>query len=456
MTMPDYPPGKWSMLLVGAQWVSITSVAALNNAIANRGTIQTNFSQLHDTLQQAITTTLAGQEGETADAIRDAFRQGADQAAQIAEKNGAYKKALQGALDSVQQLREKLTSIANDGNKQIDDELKSKRQSRRSKSLKSPKYIADDQRQANQAAADCAFSVIGEGQKVVDAQGTGQSFFGMARDAGIDPNQQPNMQAIENQVRGMLGQPAPPGTPTGTGGGARGATPTPSAPVAPAGAGNPPIGEGAGGVAPTPQSPAVPAGAGNPPTAAGARGVAPTPPAVPGAGAVPVGMQTGGGGSGIGSIPQMGAPSMGGMPSAGMGGIGGPAGLGAVNPAAMGAPPGLNSGAPMSAPAMGGTPGLPGGPVQAMASQVPPTTPTAPTFPTAGTGTPVTVGETPTPTQAPATAVPSSPAPVAYSVGIGLADDGRTRPGRRGSAPAGGSVARLRIRLGASDRGGAA
>ena len=101
MTVPDYPPGEWSMLLVGAQWVSITSVTALNNAIANRGTIQANFSQLHDTLQQAITTTLAGQEGETADAIRDAFRQGADQAAKIAEKNGAYKKALQGALDNV-------------------------------------------------------------------------------------------------------------------------------------------------------------------------------------------------------------------------------------------------------------------------------------------------------------------------------------------------------------------
>ena len=62
---------------------------------------------------------------------------------------------------------------------------------------------------------------------------------------------------------------------------------------------------------------------------------------------------------------------------------------------------------------MGG--GVPGGPVQAMASQVPPTTPTAPTFPTAGAGTPVMVGETPTPTQAPATAVPSSPAPAAYT-----------------------------------------
>jgi len=405
------------MLLVGAQWVSITSVAALNNAIANRGTIQANFSQLHDTLQQAITTTLAGQEGETADAIRDAFRQGADQAAKIAEKNGSYKKALQDALDSVQQLRDKLTSIASDGNKQIDDELQSK-DDVAIQVAKIAQIIADHQRQANQAAADSAFSITGAGQKVVDAQGTSQSFFGMARDAGIDPNQQPNMQAIENQVRGMLGQPAPPGVgqaPATSGSGVSASGP--GAPATPA-AFNP----GSAGSAGEPGAPATPA-AFNPGSAgsAGEPGAPATPAAfnpgsagsAGGPGALPVGMRTGGGGSGIGSIPQMGAPSMGGMPSAGMGGIGGPAGLGAVNPAAAGmAPPGLNSGAPMSAPAMGGTPGLPGGPVQAMASQVPPT---APTFPTAGAGTPVTVGETPTPTQAPATAVPSSPSPVAYS-----------------------------------------
>jgi hypothetical protein len=375
MTVPDYPPGEWSALLVGAQWVSITSVTALSNAIANRGKIQANFSQLHDTLQQAIMTSLAGQEGETADAIRDAFRQGADQAAQIAEKNGTYKKALQGALDSITHLREKLTQIANDGNQKINDELKSNDKPE-IKVTKIAEYIADGQRQANQAAAECAFSVIGEGQKVVDAQGTGQSFFGMARDAGVEANQQPNLQAIEDQVRGKL-NPTAPGAPPASVASTPPATPPPAAPAAAA-----------------------------PPAS-----VASMPPATPPVTATPAGMRTGGGGSGIGSIPQMGAPSMGGMPSAGMGGIGGPAGLGAMNPAAMGAP-GLNSGAPMSAPAMGGTPAMPGGPVQAMASQVPPT---APTFPTAGTGTPVTVGETPTPTQAPATAVPSSPAPVAYS-----------------------------------------
>ena len=92
----------------------------------------------------------------------------------------------------------------------------------------------------------------------------------------------------------------------------------------------------------------------------------------------------------------------------GMGGMGAPSGFGAPPSATPVAPPGLNSGAPMSAPAMGG--GAPGGPVQAMASQVPPT---APTFPTAGTGTPVTVGETPPPTQAPV--APTTPTPAAYT-----------------------------------------
>ncbi|MGH3439170.1 MAG: hypothetical protein ACRDRN_22245, partial [Sciscionella sp.] len=97
MTMPDYPPGEWSPLLVGPQWVSGMTLTIITNALANRRAIVTNFSNLHETLQSALNTTLAGQEGATADAIRDAFRQGADQAFQIAEKNEAYAKVLQKA-----------------------------------------------------------------------------------------------------------------------------------------------------------------------------------------------------------------------------------------------------------------------------------------------------------------------------------------------------------------------
>jgi len=398
------------MLLVGAQWVSITSVAALNNAIANRGTIQANFSQLHDTLQQAITTTLAGQEGETADAIRDAFRQGADQAAKVAEKNGAYKKALQDALDSVQQLRDKLTSIANDGNKQINDELQSKDELP-IKISKIAEIIADHQRQANQAAAECAFSVIGAGQKVVDAQGNGQSFFGMARDAGIDANQQPNLQAIEDQVRGKLNQAAPTGAhPPSAASMPEGTAPPAPAPPAPAPA-QPPTSGGSmpeGAVPPAPAAPVPAQPLAN--AASMPQGAVPI-------NTTPLGMQTGGGGAKMGSIASsgapMGTPSLPNMQSGAMGAMPTPGGFGAPpSAAAIGAPPsGLNSGAPMSAPpSMGG--GTPGGPVQAMASQVPPT---APTFPTAGTGTPVTAGETPAPTQAPAAAVPSSPAPATYT-----------------------------------------
>jgi hypothetical protein len=416
MTAPDYPFGEWSVALVGAQWVSITSVTALDNAIANRGTIQTNFSQLHDTLQQAITTTLAGQEGEAADAIRDAFRQGADQAAKIAEKSGVYKTALQDALNSVKELRDKLTAIANDGNKQINDELQSK-DDFEIKVGKIAKIIADCQRQANQAAAECAFSIIGDGQKVVDAQGTGQSFFGMARDAGIDANQQPNMKAIEDQVRGKLSQdgqagapggpladggiPAPAAASAAPGGPMAGAGSQPGTPVAvPSGPAPSPSMAGAGSQPGTPV--AVPPGPAPSPSMAGAGSQPGTPlPVVPAA-------FTGGG-----NVPSAapGPAPLSSVPSAPMGGMAAPAGLGGLNPTS-GAPPGLNSGAPISAPATGGGPGLPGGPVQAMQAQVPPTAPTLP----ATAATPVTVGDAPAPTQAAAgPPAPSAPSPVAYT-----------------------------------------
>lgn len=400
MTGVDYPPGEWSVLLVGTQWVSITSITVLTNSIANRGMIQTNFSRLHDTLQQAITTTLAGQEGETADAIRDAFRQGADQAAKVAEKNGAYQHALQHALDSVQQLRDKLRAIAKDGNKRINDENQSE-DGFEVKVGKIAAIIADCQRQANQAAADCAFSIVGAGQKVLDAQGTGQSFFGMADDGKININQQPDMQAIENQVRGQLNQtqvvpgsnpPAAPGAATGpmVDGGAGQVSTTP------VGAGGPMAGTPEA-AAPPPPAPA-PAPAASNPMAGAPQAVMPT-------AANPANFMSG--------VPG-GSPGFGGMspgqmaPTGGMPGMGAPTGM---SPAAMSstpavAPPpsaGMATGAPLGGP--GGPAGLGGGPVQPVAPQVPQA---APTFPSAGTGMPVTATDAPGPT-ASAPAAPAAP-----------------------------------------------
>jgi hypothetical protein len=430
MTVPDYPPGEWSLLLVGAQWVSITSVTALANAIGNRGTIQTNFSQLHDTLQNATTTTLVGQEGITAEAIRDAFRQGADQAAKIAEKNGAYKKALQNALDSVQQLRDKLTGIANDGNKQINDELQSK-DDIATQVTKIAQIIADHQRQANQAAADCAFSIIGAGQGVLDAQGTGQSFFGMARDAGIDPNQQPDLNAIEDQVRGKLHQLATPPS-AAPGPNAGGGSPPPAAPAP---------GPNAGGGSPLP--PVAPAAAPGPNAGGGSLAPA-TPAAAPGPNAgggspllaAPAGLGTAG--SAVGApagfaAPGQMAPPMSAMPTAPMTGM--PAGFAGTNPTNLA--PGLNNALPTSAPMSPGAPGLPTGPVQPIEPQVPPT---APTIPAAATGTPVTVGDAPAPTQqVPAPAPPSSVAYTSEPVSPMMSGAAATPVAASGPLPAYGS-----------------
>jgi hypothetical protein len=105
MTVLDYPPGEWSALLIGAQWVSGTTLTIITNALANRRAIVTHFSDLHYRLQSALNTTLPRQEGITAEAIRDAFRQGADQAFQIAEKNESYSQALQRAHNDVIVLR---------------------------------------------------------------------------------------------------------------------------------------------------------------------------------------------------------------------------------------------------------------------------------------------------------------------------------------------------------------
>ncbi|MGH3558319.1 MAG: hypothetical protein ACRDTK_12645, partial [Mycobacterium sp.] len=379
MTMPDYPPGEWSPLLVGPQWVSGMTLTIITNALANRRAIVTNFSNLHETLQSALNTTLAGQEGATADAIRDAFRQGADQAFQIAEKTEAYAKVLQKAHNDVIVLRHLLTGIAESGNKRIHDALSSKADFA-TKVAKISEVIADCQRQANQRAAACAEDIMNAGGEVFAAQGNGQSFRGLAHANGLDDvNRQPDLNAIEDQVRGKLGQPvgqslmgdtplAAPGAPSGSGpmaaGGADGG--------APARGGN---------TVPGAPAPAAPAPAGPAPARGGN--------AVPGA---PAPAASAAGGSapqlaapGLPASPQMPTSSMPAAPSAPTTGM--PAGWAPANPTNVASA--ANTGVPAGAPTTAGAAGLPAGPVQAM--EPPP--PTAPTFPAAGTGTPVTVGD---------------------------------------------------------------
>lgn len=240
MTAPDLPPGEWSEIIVGLQWVSGATVTILSHAIANRQTIVTQFSELHDTLQKAIETGLAQQEGMTADAIRDAFQQGVDQAFQVAEKNEAYRKALQQAHNDVVVLRYFLTDIAERGNKEIND-IKNSKSDMATKVAKITEAIAKYQREANQKAAACADDIMDAGEGVVTAQGANQSFRGLAHATGLGGNQQPDPKAIEGQVRDKLNQPAalPPAAASGgPGAGPRGGgaeVPPAGSPAAPAG-----------------------------------------------------------------------------------------------------------------------------------------------------------------------------------------------------------------------------
>ncbi len=502
---PDYPPGEWSALLVGLQWVSQDTVTILDNAIAKRKSVVANYTSLHDMLQNAINTTLAQQEGATADAIRDAFREGADQAFNVAEKNEAYEKALQQAHNNAVLLRGILTGIADRGNAKIKEILDSEKDYE-IKVAEISEEIAECQRDANQAAAACSDNIMDAGEEVLAAQGKGQSFRGLAHNAGLGGKQQPDLNAIKDQVRGQLDQ--KPGTPgsdpfpdgnaadgdgalapkdmpdstelsnAGNDGGAlapggpagstaEGAAPTSAgptgsmtgggtgasgAPAPSAAASSPTAGPGASGVVAAPAPPAGAPPTGPAPGAPVSAGLAPTGSA-PGPGtrgvvAAPTGAvgpqpgitMPGPGTSGVVGASPPPAPPLSGTPAGGggsMGGLGGSAGGLPMQPGSFAppssmanvAPPGLAASSPVTAmPGAGNplntsgspsasTPGLGGGPVQSMASEMSPSQPTAPTFPAAA-GTPITVGDAPPPAQqapTPAPPVPTTPTPATYT-----------------------------------------
>jgi uncharacterized protein DUF5632/uncharacterized protein DUF5631 len=456
MTVPDFPPGEWSPLLVGAQWVSGTTLTILTNALANRRATVSNFSNLHETLQSALNSTIAGQEGATADAIRNAFHQGADQSFQVAEKNDAYAKALQHAHNSVIALRHLLTDIAERGNKEIND-IESSKADLETKVAKISEVIADCQREANQKAAGCADDIMEAGQNVFAAQGIGESFRGLAHGNSVDSlNRQPDLNAIEDQVRGKLDQPTrptPPGAPSGSGslsgGGAGrgseapaappapaaagspsagGSSPAsgsaglgaqaPAAPFAPAAAGSPSAGGSAGLGAQAPAAPFAPAAAGSPPALGAARGGLPAP--------VAPAHAAGGGGSPHLSAPNLpappGLPTAPGLPTSSM-----PSPLSSP---ATGMPGGLAPANPTSSGSLGAHTGSQGGAASASGSASPPTAPVqaadsaaqqaqqasqaASTFPSAGAGAQAAAQDMPS-SVSHASASHVAPPPVAYS-----------------------------------------
>jgi hypothetical protein len=231
-----FPPGEWSFLLVGDQWPDDQDLMALSHGKINRGQTKTGFVHFADMLRNAQTGPLAEQQGYTADDLRNAFRQGEEQARQVAEKNGVKESAYGTAYDSMVNLQHDLTDLANEGNQRI----KEIQDSKEPVEAKVPQIVAAINQYralANLAAAKYSGNVLDGMQRILDEEGIGQSARQFAQAHGLDVGRmfrQPEGQEnLEEQVRGVLTRPGPTASLTGNSGTAPGNPPLPG-PVPPA------------------------------------------------------------------------------------------------------------------------------------------------------------------------------------------------------------------------------
>ncbi len=139
-------------------------------------------------LRNAQTGPLADQRGHTVDDLRNRIRQGEDQARQVAQKNGVKESAYGTAYDSMVSLRHDLTNMAEEGNKRI----KEIQDSKEPVEAKVPQIVAaihEYRALANMAAAKYSGNVFDAMQRILDAEGTGQSARQFAQSHGVDVGQ---------------------------------------------------------------------------------------------------------------------------------------------------------------------------------------------------------------------------------------------------------------------------
>ena len=183
--MTDFPPGEWSFLLVGDQWPDDQDLLALSHGKMNRGQVKSGFTHFADMLHNAQTGPLAGQQGHTADDLRDAFCQGEKQARRVADKNGVKESAYSTAYDSTVGLQHDLTSVAEEGNKQI-KEIQDSKQPVEAKVTQIVAVIHQSRALASLASAKCSGNVLEAMQRILDEEGTGQSARQFAQAHGVD------------------------------------------------------------------------------------------------------------------------------------------------------------------------------------------------------------------------------------------------------------------------------
>lgn len=166
--MSELTGDEWTSVLVGHQWPGSAALAILSAAAASRRELSNSFHGYADVLQ-SVTAFLSGQQGDTADGIRAAFRGGEDHARAVAERNCAKAAALTHAHRCVAELRSALGEIADRGSTQIRSITEGPDTA---KAARITEVIQEARAEADRRAALCIQEVYGSIQTVLDACGS--------------------------------------------------------------------------------------------------------------------------------------------------------------------------------------------------------------------------------------------------------------------------------------------
>ncbi len=235
----DLPKGTWTAPLVGPWWPGPSTT--LRDAAHHWATWSTQKQGLAQSLRNRREQ-LSQNHGKTADDLVSRFFQGEKSELDKAEKYKIKADALNSAADAIDYLRSRLTEIADEGNKEINDVLASK------KPL--PEQLTEIQAiqarcnaAAAKASAEAVTKIMTATQKILDAEGIHGDARAWAREHGFNTDDvQPPRQICKedlNSPQAVGGRGGP--VNGGCAGGQAGGSPAPSAA---AGAGGGPAGGG--------------------------------------------------------------------------------------------------------------------------------------------------------------------------------------------------------------------
>nr|WP_082459782.1 MULTISPECIES: DUF5631 domain-containing protein [unclassified Mycobacterium] len=192
----DLPPGIWTAALIGPWWTGPPIDLRAGAQHWSQACLEQQlFSQ---DLRTQWTLVAAHNQGHTADDLISRYQQGEKFHMDLAEKYQIKAGAFDSSADAVDYLRSRLTEIANEGNKEINAILASK------KPL--PEKVAEVQAVQLRCNGDAANASMNAGdkltaatQKILDADGVGSDARTWARENGFGLENHPPPRPITDQ-----------------------------------------------------------------------------------------------------------------------------------------------------------------------------------------------------------------------------------------------------------------